>query len=88
MIGLARQLSPDRLVLVANKVRSAREREAVERLAADEDIAVAGVVPYDPQMLQADLAVRALLDFDPRSPSAMAIDELAAHLLAQTAPAV
>ena len=82
MIGLARQLEPSRLVLVANKVRDDAGREAVERLGAAEAVEVAGVVPHDASMLEADLAGSALLDFAPASPSVAAIDRLAAELVA------
>ncbi len=64
MIGLARQLAPAHLALVANKVRDEQGREAVERLAASAGVEVAGVVPHDIRMLEADLAGSALLDFD------------------------
>ncbi len=82
MIGLARQLSPERLVLVANKVRDERGRAAVDRLAATEGVEVAGEVPHDVRMLEADLAGRALLDFDPQARAVAAIDRLAQELLA------
>jgi len=81
MVGLGKQLAPERLVLVANKVRDGRELEAVEQLAASEGIAVAGTVPYDERLLDAERAGSALLDFDPHAPAVMAIDELARELL-------
>ncbi len=81
MVGLGQQLAPERLVLVANKVRDGRELEAVEQLAASEGIAVAGTVPYDERLLDAERAGSALLDFDPHAPAVMAIDELARELL-------
>ncbi len=87
MIGLAKQLAPARLVLVANKVRDERGREAVDGLAASEGVDVAGAVPHDPRMLEADLAGSALLDFDPQAASITAIDELAEELLAASAGA-
>lgn len=86
MIGLARQLSPERLVLVANKVRDVGGTEAVAALGRSEDVAVLGEVPHDPRMLEADLAARPLLDFDPQAPAIAAIEALADALLASDAP--
>ena len=81
MVGLGKQLAPGRLALVANKVREERELEAVEELAASEGVAVAGAVPYDERVLDAERAAGALLDFDPHAPAVAAIDELARELL-------
>jgi CO dehydrogenase maturation factor len=81
MVGLGRQLAPERLVLVANKVRDGRELEAVRQLADSEGIAVAGAVPYDERLVDAERATSALLDFDPHAPAVTAIDELARGLL-------
>lgn len=53
MVGLGKQLAPERLVLVANKVRDERELDAVEQLADSEGVAVAGAVPYDERLVDA-----------------------------------
>jgi CO dehydrogenase maturation factor len=81
MVGLGKQLAPERLVLVANKVRDESELDAVEQLADSEGIAVAGAVPYDERLVDAERATSALLDFDPHAPAVTAIDELARELL-------
>ena len=81
MIGLARQLEPERLLLVANKVHGEDGRRAVDDLAAAEGVEVAGAVPHDPTLLEADLAGSALLDHDPDAPAVAAIAELAEELL-------
>ncbi len=82
MIGLARQLLPEHLALVANKVRDERDLEAVQALAASAEVAIAGVVPHDERLLAAERAGIAPLDFDPHGAAVMAIDELARRLLA------
>lgn len=82
MIRLAKQLKPERLVLVANKTWDARSREAVQRLADEEGVEVAGTVPHDVRMLEADIACQALLDYDPGAPAVEAIHGLAEDLLA------
>jgi CO dehydrogenase maturation factor len=82
MIGLGRQLSPDRIELVVNKLRDPRELEAVHELAASTGVEIAGVVPYDPGLMSAERAGLAPLDFDPEGPAVLAIDKLAERLLA------
>jgi CO dehydrogenase maturation factor len=82
MIALARQLEPERLALVANKVSDAPGRAALQQLAGADDVEVLAEVPHDVTMLEADLAVTALLDYDPQAPSIVAIDRLAERLLA------
>ncbi len=82
MIGLARQLSPERLALVTNKVRDEHELDAVHELAASTGVELAGVVPYDERLLAAERATTAPLDFDPRSAAVVAIGELTDRLLA------
>lgn len=82
MIRLARQLEPERLVLVANKVHDERDLAAVDELAASEGVEVAGAVPHDVRLLEADMAGQALLDFDPDAPLVAAVDALAENLLA------
>ncbi len=82
MIGLARQLLPEALALVANKVRDERELESVQALAASAGVSVLGVVPYDERLLAAEREEIAPLDFDSQGAAVMAIDELARLLLA------
>jgi CO dehydrogenase maturation factor len=86
MIGLGRQLSPDRIELVVNKLRDEREIEAVHDLAASTGVEIAGVIPYDPGLMTAERASVAPLDFDPQGTAVLAIDELAERLLATAHP--
>lgn len=83
MIALARELDPDRLALVANKVADESGREAICELGTAEGVEVVAEIPHDVTMLEADLAVTALLDYDSRAPSIVAIDALAERLLAR-----
>jgi CO dehydrogenase maturation factor len=82
MIGLGRQLSPDRIELVVNKLRDERELEAVHELAASTGVEIAGVIPYDAGLMTAERAGLAPLDFDPQGTAVLAIGELAERLLA------
>lgn len=87
MIGLARQLDPERLALVANKVREEGELAAVHELATSHGLEVAGVIPYDERLLDAERAGSAPLDFDPEAPAIVAIEELARRMFPDRSPA-
>jgi CO dehydrogenase maturation factor len=77
MAALARDLDIDRVALVANKIRDDRELEAVREFATQHDVEVAGVVPYDEQMPEAERAAASPLDFAPGAPAVAAIGKLA-----------
>ncbi|MDQ6805197.1 MAG: hypothetical protein M3065_09575 [Actinomycetota bacterium] len=82
MIGLGRQLSPERIELVVNKLRDDSELEAVHELASTTGVEIAAVIPYDGGLVSAERAGLAPLDFDPQGVAVLAIDELAGRLLA------
>jgi CO dehydrogenase maturation factor len=73
MAALARDLGLDDVVLIANKVRSDAELEAVREFAAKHDLELAGVIPYDDSLPEAERAEAAPLDFAPDSPAVEAI---------------
>ena len=87
MARLGKQLEPQRLAVVANKVREERELDAVRDLAASEGVEMAGAVPYDERLVETDWAATAPLDFDPGAPAVAAIDRLARRLIPATAVA-
>lgn len=84
MAALARDLGIERIVLVANKIRDERELEAVREFAAKHDLELAGVIPFDDRMREAEQAGRAPLDLGEGSPAVDAIDELATRLVAES----
>ncbi len=81
MARLGRQLAPERVALVANKVRDERELEAVRELAEAEGLDIVGAVPDDERVREAERAGCAPLDFDPEAPAVAAVDDLARRLL-------
>lgn len=87
MLGLGRQLSPQRIELVVNKVRDDSELEAVRELASTTGVEIAAVIPYDSGLMTAERAGLAPLDFDPQGAAVLAIGALAERLLATTEPA-
>src|SRR6516225_10071579 len=81
MAALAVDLGLERVALIANKIRDERELEAVREFAGAGDLDVAGVVPYDEQLPEAERAGRAPLDFAPDAPAVAAIGHLARELV-------
>src|SRR5919197_4760296 len=73
---LGRDLGLD-VALVANKVRDARDLDAVRSFAAQHGLALAATVPYDERMPDAERAGVAPLDHAPDAPAVAAIEELA-----------
>ena len=77
MAALAHDLGLERVALIANKIRDGAELEAVREFAAQHSLDLAGVVPYDEALPEAERARRAPLDFAPEAPAIAAISELA-----------
>ena len=83
--ALARDLGIARIALVANKIRSLRDETTVREFAGRHHLPVAGVVPYDPVVVEADEQGIAVMDRRPDASSVEAIRRLADQLL--SAPA-
>ncbi|MBA3348446.1 MAG: hypothetical protein H0T13_07775 [Actinobacteria bacterium] len=76
MAALAHDLGLERVALVANKIRDERDLAAVEEFAAQHELAIAGVIPFDGGLADAERAGVAPLDFDADSPAVIAIGKL------------
>ena len=74
---LGRDLGLERVALIANKIRDDHELAAVHEFADQHDLEVAGVVPFDDALPEAERAQRAPLDFAPDSAAVGAIGALA-----------
>lgn len=81
MTRLGRLQGYEQIGLLANKVRTDAEREAVHSFADENGLTVAGIVPYDRQLPQSEWAQSAPLDFDPDAPAIAAIDQIARRLV-------
>jgi len=81
LAALARDLGLERVALIANKIRDEQELAAVREFAGQHALEIAGVVPYDDNMPQAERAGAAPLDFAPHAPAVAAIGELAERLV-------
>lgn len=80
---LARELGVSDIAAVLNKIRNDADRSAVASYCGSHGLSIAGEIPYDDMLADAERAGRPPLDFRPQSPSMMAIGELARSLAAQ-----
>jgi len=78
---LAKDLGIDRIHMVANKIRSSRDEETVRQFAGRHAVTVAGVVPFDPAVVEADERGAAVMDQQPDATSVIAVRQLADQLL-------
>jgi CO dehydrogenase maturation factor len=85
MAELAHGLGLERVLLVANKVRDERELAAVREFANKHGLEIAASIPYDEQLLEAERAEAAPLDFAPDAPAVEAIASIARSLSANGA---
>src|SRR5919204_761965 len=77
MAVLAEDLGLERVALVANKIRDEQELEAVREFADQHELELAGIVPFDEALPEAERAQAAPLDFAPDAPAIRAIEQLA-----------
>ncbi|CAN5247153.1 carbon monoxide dehydrogenase accessory protein CooC [soil metagenome] len=81
---LAAELGIDNVRLLANKVRDEPEADAIRDYTERHGLEVAGEVPYDETIMNADLRGQPLLDADPRAPAVEALERLAVAVIAGT----
>jgi CO dehydrogenase maturation factor len=82
---LALGLNVPQIAVVANRVRTDREQEAVTQHCLNHDLELAAVIPYDEAIVEAELCGVAPIDRAPQSPAMEAIGSLATALLARLA---
>jgi CO dehydrogenase maturation factor len=82
MATLGRDLGLSRVALVANKIRDARERDAVTTFAQRHDLDIACFIPFDDALPDAERAEASPLDHAPDAPAVRAIAELAETIVA------
>jgi CO dehydrogenase maturation factor len=79
---LAADLGLSDVVVVANKVRDDKDREAIESFCADHGLDIGAAIPFDDGIRHADQKGMAPIDYDADSPAVNAIRELARDLAA------
>jgi CO dehydrogenase maturation factor len=83
--ALGQDLGIGRISLVANKIRSPRDEETVREFAGRHAVRIAGVIPYDQAVVEADERGAAVIDQRPDATSVAAIRRLADDLLTTAA---
>jgi CO dehydrogenase maturation factor len=85
-VPLARELGLKQIYVVANKVRTERDEQAIREYAQRLDVEVLAVVPFDEAVQEADLTNAALLDHMPDSPAVVAIAGIVDRLAVEMTP--
>jgi len=78
---LAQDLGIGRIQMVANKIRSPRDEATVREFAGRHTVTVAGMIPFDPAVVEADERGTAVMDQRPDATSVAAIRQLADQVL-------
>jgi CO dehydrogenase maturation factor len=82
-VPLARELGIPQMFVVANKVRTELDEDTIRTYAAQLDLDVIGVIPWDPSVQEADQVNRSLIDHAAASPAARAIAGIVDRLAAE-----
>ena len=85
--SLANELKIPHVYAIANKVRDAADREAIEAYCAQHGMPIIGVIPYDEQFVAAEKAAQAPADFAAGSAGFAAIERLADRVIGLDGPA-
>jgi CO dehydrogenase maturation factor len=83
--ALAVQLGVPRVVVVANRVRTAQDQEAVAQYCRTHGLELIATIPFDETIVQAEQHDQAPIDYAPASPAMRALRDLAATLPARLA---
>jgi len=75
--ALATELGIGEVVAVANKVRDAGDRKAIGDFCKAHSLRLAGEIPFDPTLLEAERAGKTPIDYDEDGPAVRAIRKLA-----------
>ncbi len=78
--ALAAELGIGEVLAVANKIRDEGDRKAITEFCAAHSLKLAGEIPFDPSLLEAERAGKTPIDFNPDGPAVKAIEKLAARL--------
>ncbi len=79
-LPLARALGINHIYAVVNKYRSAEDEKAVTDFCRTNDLEIIAKIPFDSEVTQADLEVKSLYDFNPKSLVVKEVEKLAETL--------
>jgi len=80
--SLARQAGIRKTFIVGNKVKSLDEKKLIEKFAVDNNMKLLGFVPYDEQILRADMKGESPLKYAEESRGVKSVQEMGEKLLA------
>lgn len=80
-VSLARELAIPHIHVVANKVKNAADRAAIETFCAQHEMPILGTVPLDEQFVEAERRALAPIDFAPDCAGVQAITAIADEVL-------
>jgi CO dehydrogenase maturation factor len=78
---MAKELGIKNVEAIANKVRNSEEREAIIQYCEKIKLPIAAFIPYDEQVMSADLKGVSLMDYDSTSEAVKALELFADNLL-------
>lgn len=78
---LGRELGIARISVIANKVRTDDDRDAIGEFCEERALSPVGWIPFDEAVSEAERAGRSLVDFRPQSPALQALSEIAKLLM-------
>jgi len=80
---LARGLGIPQIYVVANKVRSPLDEEAIQRYCTERGLEIVAVLPFDEEVLQADQLGTPVLDRHPEASYVVTVKQLRERLLSE-----
>ena len=83
---LAKELEIPYIYVVANKVKTDSDQQAIEQFCEQHDMPIIGVVPYDDEFMEAERQATAPIDFAPDCAGSEAIRQIAQVLRGLDAP--
>jgi CO dehydrogenase maturation factor len=81
--GLAAETEIDRVVVIANKCRSATDADGIAEFCQRNDLELIAHIPWGDEVLDADAASTPLIDFAPGSQVVAAIDAVCEELISE-----
>lgn len=85
MANLAQDLGLNKVYVVANKVRSREDEEAIRRYCNERGLEIIAVLPFDDDVRQADNAGTPILDRQPQPAYVRHVEQLVERLLEESA---
>jgi CO dehydrogenase maturation factor len=82
-VPLARDLRIKHIYGVANKLRGPQDAEAVEAYCRNHDLQLIARIPFDDNVVEADMTGRAVIDYDVTSPIVEELSRAADFLLGE-----